>query len=41
MSSGYPPTPARQAKKRPRWVVGGATILTFVALLYLVNCSTC
>ena len=37
MSSGYPPTPARQAKKRPRWVVGGATILTFVALLYLVE----
>ena len=37
MTSGYPPTPARQAKKRPRWVVGGATILTFVALLYLVE----
>jgi membrane associated rhomboid family serine protease len=37
MSSGYPPTPAGQAKKRPRWVVGGATILTFVALLYLVE----
>src|ERR1700742_2133299 len=37
MSSGYPHTPARQAKKRPRWMVGGATILTFVALLYLVE----
>ena len=36
-TSGYPQTPARQAKKRPRWVVGGATILTFVALLYLVE----
>jgi membrane associated rhomboid family serine protease len=30
-------TPATQAKKRPRWMVGGATILTFVALLYLVE----
>jgi membrane associated rhomboid family serine protease len=29
--------PATQAKKRPRWMVGGATILTFVALLYLVE----
>jgi membrane associated rhomboid family serine protease len=37
MTSGYPHTPARQAKKRPRWMVGGATILTFVALLYLVE----
>ena len=36
-TSGYPHTPARQAKNRPRWVVGGATILTFVALLYLVE----
>jgi membrane associated rhomboid family serine protease len=30
-------TPAAQAKKRPHWVVGAATILTFVALLYLVE----
>jgi membrane associated rhomboid family serine protease len=30
-------TPATQTKKRPRWMVGGATILTFVALLYLVE----
>ena len=37
MSSGYPHTPARQAKKRPGWMVGGATIVTFVALLYLVE----
>jgi membrane associated rhomboid family serine protease len=37
MSSGHPHTPARQAKNRPRWVVGGATILTFVALLYLAE----
>jgi membrane associated rhomboid family serine protease len=37
MTSGQPHTPARQAKKRPRWMVGGATILTFVALLYLVE----
>jgi len=34
---GRPPTPATQTKKRPRWMVGGATILTFVALLYLVE----
>ena len=37
MTSGHPRTPARQAKKRPRWMMGGATILTFVALLYLVE----
>ena len=30
-------TPARQTKKRPEWVVGGATIVTFVALLYLIE----
>jgi membrane associated rhomboid family serine protease len=34
---GYPATPAPQAKKRPRWKVGGATILTFVALLYVIE----
>ena len=36
-SSGRPRTPATQTKKRPAWMVGGATILTFVALLYLVE----
>jgi membrane associated rhomboid family serine protease len=30
-----PVTPA--AKKRPPWMVGGATVVTFVALLYLVE----
>lgn len=29
--------PATETKKRPRWMVGAATILTFVALLYLVE----
>ena len=29
--------PATPTKKRPQWMVGGATILTFVALLYLVE----
>ena len=29
--------PTTQTNKRPRWMVGGATILTFVALLYLVE----
>ncbi|OBG24696.1 rhomboid family intramembrane serine protease [Mycobacterium sp. 852002-51057_SCH5723018] len=28
---------ATQSKKRPHWMVGGATILTFVALLYLIE----
>jgi membrane associated rhomboid family serine protease len=28
---------ATRTKKRPEWVVGGATIVTFVALLYLVE----
>src|SRR5215471_4781389 len=32
-----PRTPATQTKKRSTWVVGGATILTFVALLYLIE----
>src|SRR5277367_6076282 len=30
-------TPARQPKKRSGWVVGGATIISFVALLYLAE----
>jgi membrane associated rhomboid family serine protease len=34
---GHPGTPATQTIKRPAWMVGGATILTFVALLYLVE----
>ncbi|AKN16567.1 rhomboid family intramembrane serine protease [Mycobacterium haemophilum] len=29
--------PATETNRRPRWMVGGATILTFVALLYLVE----
>ena len=33
----YSRLPAAQAKKRPPWMVGGATILTFVALLYLIE----
>jgi membrane associated rhomboid family serine protease len=35
-STRHPGAPAAPAK-RPEWVVGGATILTFVALLYLVE----
>ncbi|MCV7426248.1 rhomboid family intramembrane serine protease [Mycobacterium montefiorense] len=35
--AGSSRTPATQTTKRPRWMVGGATILTFVALLYLVE----
>jgi membrane associated rhomboid family serine protease len=30
-------TPARQPKKRSAWVVGGATIVSFVALLYVIE----
>lgn len=37
MTQGHPRTPATQTKKRPAWMVGGATILTFVVLLYLVE----
>ncbi|WP_082946051.1 rhomboid family intramembrane serine protease [Mycobacterium sp. E1747] len=33
---GRPGAPVGQAK-RPTWMVGGATILTFVALLYLIE----
>ncbi|EUA12841.1 rhomboid family protein [Mycobacterium kansasii 732] len=35
--TAHPRTPKKQPEKRPRWIVGGATILTFVALLYLVE----
>jgi membrane associated rhomboid family serine protease len=34
---GSPATPARRPKKRPLWMTGGLTILTFVALLYIVE----
>ena len=37
MTQGHPRAPAKPSKKRPQWMVGGATILTFVALLYLVE----
>jgi membrane associated rhomboid family serine protease len=30
-------TPAPQRKKRPAWVVGGATIISFVVLLYVIE----
>lgn len=33
---GYPPTPS-EPKKPPAWKVGGATVLSFVVLLYLVE----
>jgi membrane associated rhomboid family serine protease len=32
-----PQTPAPVAKKRPGWMVGGATIVSFVALLYVIE----
>src|SRR4029079_19747286 len=32
---GYPAAPA--SKKRPAWVVGGVTIVSFVALLYVIE----
>ncbi|MFV0495329.1 rhomboid family intramembrane serine protease [Mycobacterium sp.] len=35
--SGEESTRTTEAKERPRWMVGGATILTFVALLYLIE----
>lgn len=34
---GYPATSTPQPKKRPVWLVGGATIVTFVALLYIIE----
>lgn len=37
MSPRHQDTPATQPTKRPHWMVGGATILTFVALLYVVE----
>jgi membrane associated rhomboid family serine protease len=35
--NGYSTKPSPQSKKRPVWLVGGATILTFVALLYIIE----
>src|ERR1051325_99831 len=32
---GYPTPP--QEKKRPAWIVGGVTIVTFVAVLWIVE----
>jgi membrane associated rhomboid family serine protease len=34
---GYPATPPPRPKKRRVWVTGGATILSFVALLYIIE----
>jgi membrane associated rhomboid family serine protease len=34
---GYPATPAPQPKKRPLWVTGGVTILSFIVLLYVIE----
>ena len=36
---GYPgmPGPPAEAKKRPAWMVGGATIVSFVVLLWLIE----
>jgi membrane associated rhomboid family serine protease len=34
---GRPATPAGRANKRSAWVVGGATIISFVALLYVAE----
>ncbi len=35
--AGRPVPPAQQPKKRSVWVVGGATIISFVALLYVAE----
>lgn len=35
--TGYPATPSPQPKKRPAWMVGGATIISFVVLLWLIE----
>jgi membrane associated rhomboid family serine protease len=37
MGVSTPPLPAQQPKKRSAWVVGGATIISFVALLYIIE----
>lgn len=33
----HPVTPNQQTKRRSRWKVGGATIISFVALLYVIE----
>src|SRR6476660_5456421 len=35
--TGYPATPSPEQKKRPAWVVGAVSILTFVALMWIVE----
>jgi membrane associated rhomboid family serine protease len=35
--SGYPAAPAPQPKRRPAWMVGGVTIVSFVVLLYVIE----
>jgi membrane associated rhomboid family serine protease len=37
MGMTAPTTPQRQPKKRPAWIVGSVTILSFVALLYIIE----
>ena len=37
MTGGGYPGPSAQPKKRPAWLVGGVTIVTFVVLLWLVE----
>jgi membrane associated rhomboid family serine protease len=34
---GYPAAPSPEPKKRPQWVVGGVTIVSFVVLLYVIE----
>lgn len=36
---GHPAARQRRTGKRPRWMVGGATIVSFVALLYVIELS--
>jgi membrane associated rhomboid family serine protease len=36
-ATGYPANRNPPSKKRPTWIVGGATIISFVALLYLIE----
>ncbi|MGE2837029.1 rhomboid family intramembrane serine protease [Mycobacterium sp. SMC-4] len=36
-TGGHPGPPGRPAQKRPAWVVGGATIVSFVVLLWLIE----
>jgi membrane associated rhomboid family serine protease len=34
---GYPAAPSPEPKKRPGWIVGGVTIISFVVLLYVIE----